>query len=58
MDIASSTKQQSLLTGEAEIMSDRDVNASSIKPGSHLNELDHFFIKDWFGNGIMDLTYL
>jgi hypothetical protein len=58
MDIASIIKQQSLLIGEPEIKSDRDVNASSIKPGSHLNEVDHFLIKDWFVNGIMDLTYL
>jgi hypothetical protein len=56
--MASITKQQSLLFGEAAISFDSDVNASSIKPGSHLKEADHFFIKDGLGKGTMDRTYL
>ena len=42
IDIASIIKLQSLLFGEAAISFDSDVNASSIKPESHLKEADHF----------------
>ena len=52
--MASITKPQSLLFGEAAISFDSDVKASSIKPGSHLNDADHFLIKDGLGNGTMD----
>jgi uncharacterized protein YxjI len=58
MDIASITKQQSLLIGERVTSWDRDLNASLIKPGSHLNDEDYFLIKDGFGKGIMERTYL
>ena len=57
-DIAPITKQQSLLIGERAISWDRDLNASLIKPGSNLNDGDHFLIKDGFGKGSMEWTYL
>jgi hypothetical protein len=34
------------------------LNASLIKPGSNLNDGDHFLIKDGFGKGSMEWTYL
>ena len=51
-------KKQSLLFGEFEIWLDSDVNASSMKSGSHLKDEDHLRTSDGLGRGIMDLTYL
>ena len=58
IDIASITRQQSLLVGLLVISLDKDVKASSTNPGSHLKEADHFLINDGFGKGTIDWTYL